>query len=102
MKFMGIQKNFKTTQAELIEVNRKVTSLGDIYADKGLVEELQKRQDVFESIETMDIITNVFFPRMQKFIEQVEAYDKDHEMMREVLVRYDETLSHKATRFEMR
>jgi hypothetical protein len=38
MKFMGIQKNFKTTQAELVEVNRKVTSLGDIYADKGLVE----------------------------------------------------------------
>jgi hypothetical protein len=52
-----------------MEVNKKVSNLADIYADKGEVEKLKKRQDVFESIETMDIITNVFFPRMQKFIE---------------------------------
>ena len=69
MKFMGIQKSFKNTTAELMEVNKKVSNLADIYADKGEVEKLKKRQDVFESIETMDIITNVFFPRMQKFIE---------------------------------
>jgi hypothetical protein len=64
MKFMGIQKSFKNTTAELMEVNKKVSNLADIYADKGEVEKLKKRQDVFESIETMDIITNVFFPRM--------------------------------------
>lgn len=50
----------------------------------------------------MDTITNVFFPKMEKFIKKIDTYNEDHELMREVLRRYDETISHKATRFEMR
>ena len=76
--------------------------MGDIFASKEVVDKLQKRQDVFESIETMDTITNVFFPKMEKFIKKIDTYNEDHELMREVLRRYDETISHKATRFEMR
>ena len=50
----------------------------------------------------MDVITNVFFPKMNKFIEQIDDYNSDHELVRECVRRFDENLSLKATRVELR
>jgi hypothetical protein len=102
MKVMQISKDTKGTAVEIEEFHTRVEKMGEKFVERELVDKLQERQDVFESIESMDVITNVFFPKMNSFSSKIDDYNADHELVRECVRRFDEALSAKATRVELR
>lgn len=56
---------------------------------------------LFEEIETIRVIREVFFPKMNQFIAKIDEYDLDHVRVRECVRRFDEDLSVKANRIDV-
>lgn len=57
--------------------------------------------DLFEDIETIRVIREVFFPKMEAFIAKIDEYDLDHVRVRECVRRFDEDLSVKANKIDL-
>ena len=66
-----------------------------VHAD---VEEIQRRMNVFEELESLDAYRKKMLPRIQQFTILVDKMEKSHENMRNVIQSFDENLSIKANK----
>ena len=95
-KLQTLKKDMSQKDDEIEELFDKFKEIEGIYETQGNFNTLQTRFNVFTEIENIDMITNVFMPKIIDFTKRIDEFILSHESMKQCIRKFDEDISIKA------
>ena len=81
---------------DITKIKEQITDHSKKFSLQCDFRDLKKRFDIFSKIETIEMLRDVYLPKVQDFSDKIEWFMKDNQQVKEVVQSLDEGLSMKA------